>query len=156
MVTRVATAPLIKPSSSITVSGLFASRTGSPSGGGPQRTQLPELNARNLSALCREYAALARQSALPLCEEQKAIAKKMSGVEALCARVLYLMALRSTELNTSTTTLRDLRELRQRTHVLDDAVRYAVRRGDALEARLARLQGRSISGVDDNMVDGML
>ena len=71
-------------------------------------TGLPEVHPRNVSALCREYASLSRQAALPICEEQRAIAKKMTAVEALCARVLYLMALRSSELSASAASLREL------------------------------------------------
>ena len=72
-------------------------------------------------------------------EEQRAITKKMSGVEALCTRVLYLIALRSSEFSTSAATLRELRAVRDAARTLGDGVREATRRVEALEARLMQL-----------------
>ena len=121
--------PLV-PLPSPTLAGFF--------GGGPD-PPLPSLHGRNASALCREYAALSRHAALPICEEQRALAKKMSGVEALCARVLYLMALRSSELTSSASTLRQLAELRARADEVHDAMGRALVRADKLEARASQL-----------------
>ena len=108
---------------------LFSSR---PTG----TTGLPSLHPRNVSALCREYASLSRHAALPLCEEQHKLAKKMSGVEALCARVLYLMALRASELAASAATLKELAAAGQRVEEVKELVRQATARADALERRL--------------------
>ena len=94
---------------------------------------LPELNPRNVSALCREFASISRQAALPVCEEQRVIAKKMSAVEALCARVLYLMALRTTELNSSTATLRDIGSVAEAIRASRLAYNNCVARAAALE-----------------------
>ena len=98
---------------------------------------LPELDARNVSALCREYASISRQAALPICEEQRSLTKKMSGVESLCARVLYLMALRSTELSSSTATMRELgnvtASIRQNQATLQQLVARAQRLDEQLE-----------------------
>ena len=121
-----AVAPLMQPAS---LTGLFARAD----------PGLPALHARNLNGVCREYAALARHAVLPICEEQRALAKKMSGVEALCARVLYLLALRSTELNSSAATLHQFGELRARTREVHDSVRQAVARAESLEARATQL-----------------
>uniref|UniRef100_A0A7S2MEX0 BLOC-1-related complex subunit 5 n=1 Tax=Haptolina brevifila TaxID=156173 RepID=A0A7S2MEX0_9EUKA len=120
--------PLVRPPS--LVNGLFSSRP-DPS--------LPALQARNVSALCREYAAVLRQAALPICEEQRALAKKMSSVEALCVRVLYLMALRSTELTKSAVALRELTELRTQTGGLHKLTEQAMARAEALERRASVL-----------------
>ena len=119
-------APLVKPPT--LRQALFSSRS--------TDTSLPALQARNVSALCREYASLSRHAALPLCEEQRNLAKKMSGVEALCARVLYLMALRASELAASAGTLKELAEVRQRLDEVHETVQQCVMRADALERRL--------------------
>jgi hypothetical protein len=126
-----AVAPIMQPAS---FSSLFTASRAKPTE--------PSLHTRNVNALCREYAALSRQAALPICEEQRALAKKMSSVEALCARVLYLMALRSTELTASAGALRELQELRARTKTMSEHVRQLETQGAALEARAARLQSR--------------
>ena len=89
-----------------------------------------------MSALCREYASVSRHAALPLCEEQRTLAKKMSGVEALCARVLYLMALRSSELAAATATLRELSEIGARIGEARAVLQACVVRADQLERRL--------------------
>ena len=122
-------APIMQPAS---FSSLFA-------GSRASRTE-PSLHSRNVSALCREYAALSRQAAIPICEEQRALTRKMSSVEALCARVLYLMALRSTELTTSAGTLRELQELHEQAHEMEDRVKELHARTSALEARVSSLQ----------------
>ena len=149
-------APLLRPQTA--VSSLFGSAPSSatPSAmnslfGSASSSVLPELNARNVSLLCREFAALSRHAALPICEEQRAITKKMSGVEALCTRVLYLIALRSSEFSTSAATLRELRAVRDGARTLGDDVREATRRVEALEARLMQLTpgGRSFATADD-------
>eukprot|EP00900_Chrysochromulina_parva_P017982 jgi/Chrpa1/26185/Chrysochromulina_OHIO_Genome00008868-RA len=149
-------APLLRPQTA--VSSLFGSAPSSatPSAmnslfGSASSSVLPELNARNVSLLCREFAALSRHAALPICEEQRAITKKMSGVEALCTRVLYLIALRSSEFSTSAATLRELRAVRDGARTLGDDIREATRRVEALEARLMQLTpgGRSFATADD-------
>ena len=129
--------PLVRPAS-LVQSALFSNRP-DPS--------LPALHARNVSALCREYASLLRQAALPICEEQRTLSKKMSSVEALCSRVLYLMALRSTELTQSATSMRELGELRARTRDLQSAVQRSVARADALEARALTLAAAARGGA---------
>jgi len=123
-------APLVKPP---TLRGLFSSRSAAPG--------LPVLHPRSVTALCREYASLSRHAALPLCEEQRALAKKMSGVEALCARVLYLMALRNSELAASATTLREMSTVGARMEEVRAALQHCVARADALERRLPGLGG---------------
>ena len=149
-------APLLRPQTA--VSSLFGSAPSSatPSAmnslfGSASSSVLPELNARNVSLLCREFAALSRHAALPICEEQRAITKKMSGVEALCTRVLYLIALRSSEFSTSAATLRELRAVRAGARTLGDDVREATRRVEALEARLMQLTpgGTSLTADDE-------
>lgn len=100
---------------------------------------LPELDARNISALCREYASISRQAALPICEEQRTIAKKMSGVEALCARVLYLMALRSTELSSSTATMRELGNVTESIRQNQATLQQLVARAQRLDEQLDRM-----------------
>ena len=149
-------APLLRPQTA--ASSLFGSvpSSATPSAmsslfGSASSSVLPELNARNVSLLCREFAALSRHAALPICEEQRAITKKMSGVEALCTRVLYLIALRSSEFSTSAATLRELRAVRDGARTLNDDVREATRRVEALEARLMQLTpgGRSFATADD-------
>ena len=117
-------APLVKPP---TLRGLFSTRTD---------PGLPSLHPRNLSALCREYASLSRHAALPICEEQRVLAKKMSGVEALCARVLYLMALRSTELTSSASTLRDIAAVEERMNESQAVLQQCVARAERLERML--------------------
>ena len=67
-------APLMQPAS---LTGLFA-----------RPTQGSRRFMHATSTVCAEYAALARHAALPICEEQRAPPKKMSGVEALCARAV--------------------------------------------------------------------
>ena len=89
-----------------------------------------------MSALCREFASISRQAALPVCEEQRVIAKKMSAVEALCARVLYLMALRTTELNSSTATLREIGQVEEAIRASRRAYNDCVARATALERLL--------------------
>ena len=125
-----AVAPLVKPP---TLRALFTSRPVDPS--------LPVLHPRSVSALCREYASLSRHAALPLCEEQRALCKKISGVEALCARVLYLMALRSSELAASVATLRELEATGDRIAEMRAALQQCVARADALERRLPEMGG---------------
>lgn len=107
---------------------------------------LPTLDARNVSALAREYASLTRHAALPVCEEQKRLANKMSAVEALCARVLYLMALRSTELASSVGTLRELAAVGNGIRESRAAFQLCVARAERLEALLpTRLDGGALS-----------
>ena len=117
--------PLLKPPS---LRGLFSGRAAG--------AELPGLHPRNVSALCREYASLSRHTALPLCEEQRTLAKKIAGVEALCARVLYLMALRSSELSASVTTLRDMESLGESMDQLRTVLQKCVVRAEKLEQRL--------------------
>ena len=119
--------PLVKQP---TLRGLLSRATSGENSG------LPILHGRNVSALCREYASLSRHAALPLCEEQRALAKKMSGVEALCARVLYLMALRSSEMAASAATLKELSAIGVRIAEVQNQVQVCVARCDALDRRL--------------------
>ena len=110
----------------------------------PTNPDLPALHGREVSALCREYASLSRHAALPLCEEQRAIAKKMAGVEALCARVLYLMALRSGELTTSATALRELSAVGESIDESRANLQRLIARADALERRLPAMSGGAL------------
>ena len=126
-------APLLKPP---TLRSLFSSK--------PTNPDLPALHGREVSALCREYASLSRHAALPLCEEQRAIAKKMAGVEALCARVLYLMALRSGELTTSATALRELSAVGESIDESRANLQRLIARADALERRLPAMSGGAL------------
>ena len=75
--------PLVKPPDAL--AAIF-SRSRQP--------ELPSLHSAAVQQLCRDYAAYCRDAATPLCEGQKTLAKKMCGLEALCARILYLLALR--------------------------------------------------------------
>ena len=132
--------PLIQPES---LSSYFTGR---------RPVEMPALHARNVSALCREYAALSRRAAMPICENQRALAKKMSSVEALCARILYLMALRSTELTSSASTLREMNDLDARVHEVHSVVRREGTRMEALEKRLARhMHSSQESTADDEL-----
>lgn len=69
------------------------------------------MQSRGVASLCREYATFSREAALPLCEEQDRLIKKMVGVDALCARIIYLMALRSNELSSCASALRDMPQI---------------------------------------------
>ena len=89
--------PLVKPSDALTA---MFSRAKQP--------DLPSLHSAAMQQLCRDYAAYCRDAATPLCEGQKTLAKKMCGLEALCARILYLLALRFNELSGCAATLRDV------------------------------------------------
>ena len=120
-------APLMRPP---TLTSMLFSRTRTPD------PALPTLHPRNVSALCREYAALSRHAALPICETQRGIAKKMSAVEGLCARVLYLMALRSTELSTSAATIRELDAISARVFDVNAVLQETLARAERCEARL--------------------
>ena len=64
-----------------------------------RQPELPSLHTAAVQQLCRDYASYCRDAATPLCEGQKTLAKKMCGLEALCARILYLLALRFNELS---------------------------------------------------------
>ena len=88
--------PLVKPSDALTA---MFSRAKQP--------DLPSLHSAAMQQLCRDYAAYCRDAATPLCEGQKTLAKKMCALEALCARILYLLALRFNELSRCAATLRD-------------------------------------------------
>lgn len=68
----------------------------------------------------------------------------MSGVEALCARVLYLMALRASELATSAATLKELAAAGERIDEVQEAVRQCISRAEALESRLPAVVGGSL------------
>ena len=63
-----------------------------------RRRELPTLDPATLSALGREYAAYCRNAAEPLYEAEDARAEDVR-LEALCARILYLLALRFNELS---------------------------------------------------------
>ena len=92
--------PLVKPPDALTA---IFSRTRQP--------ELPSLHSAAVQQLCRDYAAYCRDAATPLCEGQKTLAKKMCGLEALCARILYLLALRFNELSGCAATLRDVPQI---------------------------------------------
>ena len=111
-----------------------------------QDSGLPELQPRNVSALCREFASLSRQAALPLCEEQRVISRKMSAVEALCARVLYLMALRSTELSGASATLHEIDDVAEAIREGQRAYNQCVARASALERLLDTLDSSRTPG----------
>ena len=76
-----------------------------------RQPELPSLHSAAVQQLCRDYAAYCRDAATPLCEGQKTLAKKMCGLEALCARILYLLALRFNELSGCAATLRDVPQI---------------------------------------------
>ena len=73
---------------------------------------------------------------LGLCEGQRALAKKMCGVEALCARILYLLALRSNELSGCEAALADLPEVEARLRASRALLQTCVQRAEALNAAL--------------------
>jgi len=114
-------APLLKPP---TLRSLLFSRPSDPS--------LPSLSVRNASALCHEYAALARR-VTPLCEAQRNVVQHMASVEALCARALSLLALRSTDVSTSANALRDVQPLRASLQESRVALQQCMARADKLE-----------------------
>lgn len=64
------------------------------------------------------------------------MAKQMASVESLCARALYLLALRVSELERSAETLREIPELTARIRELRDSLQQSVARADGLAARL--------------------
>jgi hypothetical protein len=119
-----AVAPLIQPQ---TLHGLFTRRSD---------PMLPSLHPRNLNALCREFASFPRHAALPICEEQRSLAKKMSSLEALCARVLYLMALRSAELAANTNTLQELQRVGEQIREARAVLQQCVTRAERCEGML--------------------
>ena len=94
------------------------------------------LQPRPVVALCDEYAAYHRDAVLGLCEGQRALAKKMCGVEALCARILYLLALRSNELSGCEAALADLPEVEARLRASRALLQTCVQRAEALNAAL--------------------
>lgn len=110
---------------------------------GPAVADLPVLHGRGVAALCREYASLVRTAAMPLCEEQRQLAEKMTSVDALCARILYLMALRSSDLQGSAATLRDLPAVGQRLRETRAVLQQATARAEALDALLDTLGGEA-------------
>ena len=122
-------APLMKPP---TLRSLLFTRAPDPS--------LPALSPRNMNALCREYASLARHAAIPLCEEQRKIAQKISSVEALCARVLYLMALRSRDVTSSANALRDIRPAGEQLDETRRLLQHCITRAERCEQVLHTLQ----------------
>lgn len=119
------TAPLLKPQS-------FGSLLLT----GHSEPDLPALHPHNLSALCHELASRSRAAAAPMCEEQKALTTQMASVEALCARALYVVAIRASEASSSAAALRELPDLAARLRETKDAVRRCVERADALQALL--------------------
>lgn len=123
-------APLMKPP---TLRSLLFTRTPDPS--------LPALSPRNMNALCREYASLARHAALPLCEEQRKIAQKIASVEALCTRVLYLMALRSSEVTANADALRDIRPVGEQLDETRRLLQHCMTRAEQCEQMFLTLQG---------------
>ena len=69
------------------------------------------MKSRSVASLCREYAAFSREAALPLCEAQRSLGTKATAIDALCARILYLIALRSNELSSCASALRELPQI---------------------------------------------
>lgn len=120
-------APLVRPP---TLGNFFSG------GQSSSLAELPGLHPRNVSVLCREYASLTRNAAMPLCNMQRDLLKKMSAVEALCARVLYLIALRSSELAASAAMLRELGALGVRVAEVEANVRQAAERAERYERLL--------------------
>ena len=62
-----------------------------------------------------------------------------AGVEALCARVLYMTALRSTELTSSTSTIRELQGVGDQIGEARTALQQCVARAERLERRIDAL-----------------
>ena len=123
--------PLIKAPG---LAGLFGSSRQRPQ-------ELPTLDPATLSALGREYAAYCRNAAEPLCEAQKTLAQKMCGLEALCARILYLLALRFNELSGCAATLRDVPQISARLQETQQLLQQCVAQADRLEQLLPSEHG---------------
>ena len=68
-----------------TMRGLFAAAGGA--SGASAMDELNRLRADCVVDICHSYVGLSHQAIVPLCEGQKALARKMSGVEALCRRL---------------------------------------------------------------------
>ena len=111
----------------------------------PSDSTLPTLHPRSLGALCREFSSLSRQAAMPLCEEQRLLAQQMASVESLCARVLYLLALRATDLSSSAASLRELPDVVAHVRETRLVVQRCVERADALAALLPNEGGGALS-----------
>ena len=122
--------PLVKPSDALT--SMF-SRARQP--------ELPSLHSAAVQQLCRDYAAYCRDAATPLCEGQKTLAKKMCGLEALCARILYLLALRFNELSGCAATLRDVPLIATKLQETQLLLRRCVEQCDRLEQLLPSEHG---------------
>lgn len=128
--------------------------------------ELPALPSAAITALCQEYAAYCREAATPLCEGQKTLAKKMCachrhpwgprraaphhstlpaprrcGLEALCARILYLLALRFNELSGCAATLRDVPQIAARLQETQQLLQQCVSQADRLEQLLPSEHG---------------
>ena len=97
---------------------------------------LPALRPAGASAVCREYVTMNQRAAVPLCEGQKVLAKKMTDVEALCARILYLLALRANELSACAAALSDLPKLQARLGESNALLQSLVEQADQLNQLL--------------------
>ena len=69
----------------------------------------------------------------PLCEAQRNVVQHMASVEALCARALSLLALRSTDVSTSANAMRDVQPLRASLQESRVALQQCMARADKLE-----------------------
>ena len=122
--------PLVKPPDALTA---IFSRSRQP--------ELPSLHSAAVQQLCRDYAAYCRDAATPLCEGQKTLAKKMCGLEALCARILYLLALRFNELSGCAATLRDVPQITTKLQETQLLLQRCVEQADQLEQLLPSEHG---------------
>ena len=121
--------PLIKPPA---IASIFSRQ---------RQPELPGLQSAAVQQLCRDYAAYCREAATPLCEGQKTLAKKMCGLEALCARILYLLALRFNELSGCATTLRDVPQIAVKIQETRQLLQHCVEQADRLEQMLPSEHG---------------
>ena len=120
-----------------TMRGLFAAAGGA--SGASAMDELNRLRADSVVDICHSYVGLSHQAIVPLCEGQKALARKMSGVEALCARILYLLALRANELSGCASALSDVGQLHDRLAESKALLHRTLEQAAQLEATLDAL-----------------
>ena len=120
-----------------TMRGLFAAASGA--SGASAMDELNRLRADSVVDICHSYVGLSHQAIVPLCEGQKALARKMSGVEALCARILYLLALRANELSGCASALSNVDQLHGRLAESKALLHRTLEQAAQLEATLDAL-----------------
>ena len=131
-------APLIRPIHVTSVRGFFSSK---------QDNGLPKMPAGGVASACREFATFSREGALPLCETQKVLGKKITSTEALCTRILYVMALRAGELSSCAASLHDLTSLSAQIAEANERLLQCTAKADALLLLLPEASRLELAGV---------